>query len=443
MDMKFDLEEMIKKDMKINDTAPSQLVDNVLSNMEECHKMKKKPSVVRKIAAAAICVILAGGGLTYAASQYWNENVMDDLGLKDDKDKRAYLEKGGYVSTLDESDKEEKLSDTDKDITVEVQQVIADQNNMYVYIKATFGEKYDKYKLYKKIKKEYYPNPGMDMQVYDADTGEENSYTFHGDQVLLKELPKDRSVLYRYSFKGNFDNKNVKLKIKGFYFNNSMDKEENDKDAYEGNWEVSFTPSVGKDTYVYHIDKEFCVKGYQLKLKTLKVTPLSCFVELEAKEKETWRKLGKSYGVVKLDKKKREESDEDKIVTDKDGNYVFYDWVTEKEYMRWIKNVEEDKNGNYVFSNQVFEKKYNRWKKDLEINGKEAEYGICYLLYEPDLYQEDQWLPTFSGGNTEQEKNSYFGTFDSPIDVEKKITGIRYAGQWIDLSDCEYEKIQE
>lgn len=379
--------------------------------------MKKKTSVVRKIAAAAICVILAGGGLTYAASQYWNENVMDDLGLKDDKDKRAYIEKGGYVSTLDESDKEEKLSDTDKDITVEVQQVIADQNNMYVYIKATFGEKYDKYKLYKKIKKEYYPNPDMDMQVYDADTGEENSYTFHGDQVLLKELPKDRSVLYRYSFKGNFDNKNVKLKIKGFYFNNSMDKEENNEDAYEGNWEVSFKPSVGKDTYVYHIDKEFCVKGYQLKLKTLKVTPLSYFMELEADEEETWVKLGQLIGVVKLLQNNRKILIQNNVVTDKDGNYVFYDWVTQKECYRWNNNLE----------------KYR----------EEYGYEPYYLLMGVELYQGKQWLPTQEYGNIEQEKNSYFGTFDSPIDVEKKITGIRYAGQWIDLSDCKYEKIQE
>lgn len=417
MDMKFDLEEMIKKDMKINDTAPSQLVDNVLSNMEECHKMKKKPNVVRKIAAAAICVILAGGGLTYAASQYWNENVMDDLGLKDDKDKREYLEKGGYVSTLDASDKEEKLSDTDKDITVEVQQVIADQNNMYVYIKATFGEKYNQYKLYQKVKKEYFAIPNIDMQLYDADTGEENLYSAGYSSVDVKELPEDRSVLYRYSSEGNFDNRNVKMRIKGFYFNDSRKEEKNNKDAYEGNWEVSFTPSVGKDTYVYHIDKEFSVKGYQLKLKTLKVTPMSYYLELEEEEQGTWVKLGQLCGVVKLLQNNRKIPIQNNVVTDKDGNYVFYDWVTQKECYRWDDNLE----------------KYR----------EEDGYEPYYLLMGVELYQGKQWLPTQEYGNIEQEKNGYFGTFDSPIDVEKKITGIRYAGQWIDLSDCECEKIEE
>lgn len=109
-------------------------------------KEKTKALKTWRIVLASLAAVLVVGGGAYAATQMWNQNVAKEFEVADKPDKMKEMSEKGFSQHMENVDKNDDnntvLSVTDKDITVNVVQTLADKNCAYVYFEADFGDKY-------------------------------------------------------------------------------------------------------------------------------------------------------------------------------------------------------------------------------------------------------------------------------------------------------------
>ena len=401
---------------------PSPILNQkVLKKAREDVLMKKtvrtKRSTLKKIAVAGMALILAGGGIAYAAGNYWDLQILKDLGLAQNADTKNFLEENGYLNTVSDTAQPDKqvFKATDKDITVELAQVVADENSMTIYIKATFGENYDNYDLYEPWhndrtgKTQYSADPFMDIDLTCANDGSNAMVNGGGGAVgNIMEIPEERSVLYEYHTQGYFHNRYLQLHINGFYFNDSVETMNTDN-IYEGNWDLYFTPTINTQKCIYTIGKDITVNGETLTIEKLEVSPLS--YSLAVSGDDAWRKLKKIAGVVKEDK-------QGNTKTDAQGNTIFYDFVDptdEKLSKRLAKK-------RYYVQDILTPAQF--YQKNTEI---ESDGGI---------------VGAFPKEGDNPDYNYVYCDFHTPVNPNEYFTSLRFAGQLVDLTDCQKEVIK-
>lgn len=109
-------------------------------------KEKTKALKTWRIVLASLAAVLVVGGGAYAATHMWNQNVAKEFEVADKPDKMKEMSEKGFSQHMENVDKNDDnntvLSVTDKDITVNVVQTLADKNCAYIYFEADFGSKY-------------------------------------------------------------------------------------------------------------------------------------------------------------------------------------------------------------------------------------------------------------------------------------------------------------
>lgn len=220
--MKYDLEELMKENMNIQETPSQELKERILYQEKEELTMRNKGKFigfVPKAAAVVMAVALAGGGIAYAGTGLWNRYVAEDFGVaKNDTLKKDLNEKGFAQQPQVAESKNNQIYVTDKDITVTVLQTLADEHSAYVCFEVKYG---DQYHVVDKGATEIsdtglaYPCPTFQM-----DSGIELDYG--GGIYKIKD---EHTILYNYflttsSMKDTFQNGRMNMSMSTFFMDN-------------------------------------------------------------------------------------------------------------------------------------------------------------------------------------------------------------------------------
>lgn len=400
--MKYDLEKLLKENMNIQETPSQELQEKILYQEEEGISMrdnKKMIKFVPKAAAAALAVILATGGIAYAGTHLWNHYAADRFGVgKNEALKKELNEKGFAEQPQEKESKNNQVSVTDKDITVTLQQTLADEHSAYVCFEVKYGDQYHVVDEGVTEETEFgvarpaWTDFGVD---YGEDINSELSYGGGGKKII-----DDHTILYDYflnTSENTFKDGRIKMSISAF----QMDQEEGDPKTIveDGKWDLAWDLSVGTEKRVYHLDQMLTLGENKVTLKDLTITPLSTKLTMENPDGVPLSKIG---AVVK-------DTGDKPHVMDENGNLEVIRYVAASG------EEEMDKVMKKLPKGEVF------YPLDL--------YYLC-------LDGED--FDGVGGGISTTADDYLDEQFDKVLDLEK-VTGARIGGQYIDLTDVSYD----
>lgn len=410
MAMKYDFEDLMKENMKRKDKPSDELNRRVLDkhNSREVYNMRRKQKTKRggwqhfpKVAAIAAALLLATGGVTYAATSLWNWNrdVAEEFGVKGDKEAMESLSKEGFAQQpADATAGNDIVSVTDKDIEVKVLQTLADEHSAYIYFEVHYGEKYHV------VKK------GATATSDTGVTAPMVHFTTHQGDALdycggISKIKDDHTITYEYflqtsGMKECLTGKKINMSIQKF----TMDQEKADPRpkviARGGNWDLSWDLASGTTKRVYHLNRDLKLGKYRIALKDLEITPLSCHLTFRCPDGVC---LYEIMAVV-------EDRGDVPQKTDKKGNI---------EIIRYVKTGGMEGEDEVMAGLPDGQTLYCLDTAALFVNGKEF-HG--------------------DGGMGLSGKNDIYNQFDKVLDLNR-VNGCQIAGKYIDLEDCTYETL--
>lgn len=291
-----------KSDKKILNRIMQENFNGKKGNIMD-KKGKTTVSKAWRIAAASLAAVLVAGAGVYAATQIWDNNVANEFNVADKPEKMKEMSEKGFSQYMKDVDKAKGddnnvLSVTDKDITVDVVQTLADRHCIYVYFEAEFGDKY---------------TPVTEGQTEVSDTGiayPEVKFDT-GDVTLnwsggIAKIINNHKIAYEYYFETadlsqSLDDIEFEMNISKF----TVDRVKCDPKPEvlaEGTWNFKWDLSHGTEKRIYTIDKKVNIQGFDFKLKTLEISPLSYYIVAEAdgwneKDLKRYKKLNAEDGI--------------------------------------------------------------------------------------------------------------------------------------------------
>lgn len=404
--MKYDLEELIKENMNIQETPSQELKERVLCQEKEELTMQDKRKLfkfVPKVAAVAVAVVVATGGIAYAGTSLWNRYVAEDFGVAENDTLKKDLNEKGFAQQPQVSEtKNNQVSVTDQDITVSVQQTLADEHAAYVCFEVKYG---DQYHVVDKGATEISDTgvAGPEWVTFQMDSGMDLNYC-----GSISKIIDDHTILYDYFLttsdeKDSFKDGRIKMNISAF----TMDQKKLDENpeiiAKDGKWDLAWDLSVGTEKRVYHLDQTLTLGKDRVVLKDLTISPLSGELTMENLDGVSISEIG---AVIKYT------GDED-LDLDENGNL---------KIIRYIRT------GGMEHEDKIREKLPE---------GQELCSLDTYALCLDDKDFEGMGDISFGSGDGDY----LFAQFNKVLDVEK-VTGARVAGQYIDLTSVSYETVQ-
>lgn len=402
--MKYNLEELLKENMNIQETPSQELRDRILYQEEEEPIMREKKNhfkFVPKAAAAGLAVLLATGGIAYAATSLWDHYVAEDFGVaKNESLKKDLNEKGFAEQPQNEKTKNNQVSVSNQDITVSVQQTLADEHAAYVCFEVKYGDQY--HVLDRGVTETADVGIATPEWVeFQMDSGKDLNYS--GGVSKIKD---DHTILYDYFLttsreEDTFKNERIKMSISAF----TMDQKKSDGDpeiiAKDGKWDLAWDLSVGTEKRVYHLDQTLTLGKDRVILKDLTISPLSAELTMQNPDGVSLSEIG---AVVK-------DTNEENFALDENGN---------------LKVIRYVRTGGEEHVEEVMEK----LQKGQTLCSLDT-YGLC--LGDQDFEG--------MGGISFGDGDYLFAQFDKVLEMEK-VTGVRVAGKYIDLKSASYDTIQ-
>lgn len=419
--MNFEFEKILRDAMQSEEITPPKLSQAVLQQVKEEKNMKKvHRAKVIKAAAVVGMILLVSGGVAHASSSIWYPPVAKRFGVSGDTKMQQQMEKDGFADVVDRNtDIALQSSDTDKDIEISVEQVVSDQNEAQVYFTATFGEEYEPV--------EKAPIVVKDEKAEQADWRikyfiDESKVTYQGKEtncsISAVDVIDEHTVLYCCRIRLDGIAANVKkntIRIGIFSFGEWNEKKKTHDTVVTGEWKVSYEASCGMKVGVYTLNKKVKILDTVVTLVKLEVTPVSS--KLYVKNDEGWHKIWYTDGLAEVD-------DEYEMIEDKDGNIPILEMVKGDEALdRRLQEIEDKKiYGDKVISSFILSGAYFFDENGQQLN----ENGECQL--------EDEMDSSYGIVN---------GKWYAGIGYEQiaKLRKMRFAGQMVDLSECDYQEI--
>ena len=256
--MKYDLEELLKENMNIQETPSQELKERILYQEEEGLSMRDKRKYFRfvpKAAVAAVAVILATGGIAYAGTSLWDHYVAESFGVAKNESLKKDLEEKGFVQQPQE-EKNNQVSVSDQDITVTVQQTLADEHAAYVSFEVKYGDQYQP--VDEGVTEDSENGMAVPELSFAMDYEKDVTYGLAYGSPRYKVID-DHTVQCGYFVTTTDDNtfKDGKLmmSISAFKMYEEGMFENPRYVAKDGKWDLSWDMSVGTEKRVYHLDQ--------------------------------------------------------------------------------------------------------------------------------------------------------------------------------------------
>lgn len=404
--MKYDLEELMKENMNIQETPSQELKERILYQEKGELTMRDKRKLMKfvpKVAAAAMAVVLATSGIVYAGTSLWNHYVAEDFGVAENDTLKKDLNEKGFAQQPQVTEKKKnQVFVTDQDITVSVQQTLADEHAAYVCFEIKYGDQYHV------VDEGATENSDFGVAVpewvdFQMDSGMDLDYCGG-----LSKIIDDHTILYDYFLttstmngKNTFKDGRIKMNISAF----TMDKKKMDKKpkviAKDGKWDLAWDLSIGTEKRVYHLDQTLTLGKDRVVLKDLTISPLSGKLTIENPDGVSISEIG---AVIK-------DTGGDDVVLDENGN---------------LKIIRYVRTGGMEHEDEIREK-----LPEGQMLCSLDTYALCMDGKDFDGM----------GGISFGDGDYLFAQFDKVLDMEK-VTGIRVAGQYIDLTSVSYETVQ-
>lgn len=413
--MKYDLEELMKENMNIQESPSKDLNERILHYDREESVMSKKRNYrkhIPKLAAAALTVVLLSGGIAYASSGLWNHFVAKDFGVEEDHEIMKDMNEKGFAEQPQAEDMKDLLSVTDKDITVALKQTLADEAGVYVCFEVKYGEQYQTMKDWarKDAAKGIIPDYDIlepDWTDFRLDSGMEMNYSGGISRIVDEHTFLYEYFLTRVNPNDTFKDSVMTMSTSAFSMMHKKCDAHPEIIVKDGKWDLSWDLSVGTEKRVYHLDRTLTLGEDHVTLKDLEVTPLSCNLTMECPDGVGLNDIG---AVVEY-KSEEQLTDTMENLLDEHGDL---------KVLRYLHT------GSAENENRIME---------------ELPKGQVFLTLDSIYFKlEDGYFDGIGGMGNNGEKN-LFRQFDKILDLEE-VRGVRIAGKYIDLTDLAYETVK-
>ena len=401
--MKYDLEELLKENMDIQETPSQRVKEKILYQEEEGISMRDKRKyykIVPKVAAAGLALVLAAGGIAYAGTSLWDHYVAEDFGVAKNATLKEELKEKGFAQQPQATDtKSSPVSVSDQDITVTVKQTLADEHAAYVCFEVKYGDQY------------HVLDPGV-TEISDTGVAVPGWVDFQMDTGIdlnysggISKIVDDHRILYDYFLttsdsKDTFKDGKMKMSISSF----TMDQEKCDanpkKIAERGKWDLAWDLSVGTEKRVYHLDQTLTLGKDTVIIKDLTISPLSGKLTMQNPDGVSVSEIG---AVIK-------DTGEENAALDENGNMKVLRYIRTGGMEHEDKIMKKLVKGEMLASLDTFA---------LCLDGRDFD-GMGGMGYGSESY--------------------LFAQFDKILEVDK-VTGVRAAGKYIDLKSVSYETL--
>ncbi len=396
--MKYNLDDLLKENMDIQETPSQELRDRILNQEKERWAMRNKNKYfkyVPKVAAAALAVVLATGGIAYAGTRLWDHYVAEDFGVAKNAKLQKELNEKGFAQQpqVTAGAKRKEISVTDKDITVTIQQTLADEHSAYVCYKIQYGDQY------KAVDQDAVKHPdygiAMPRTEFQMDSGIPLDYSGG-----VKKVIDDHTILYEYFIttskrEDNLQEGMMKMSLSSFEKDSMKADTSPEVIAKDGKWDLSWDLSVGTEKRVYHLDRTLTLGKDKVVIKDLTISPLSAELTMQNPDGVSLSEIG---AVVR-------DTGDDEVEVDAKGNQKIIRYVGAGVI------EEELKKGEMLVGMNDFQ---------LCLKGKDFKGA---------------------GGMGRESSHYIYKQFDKVLDMEK-VTGIRVAGKYIDLKSASFETMK-
>lgn len=402
--MKYNLDDLLKENMDIQEKPSQELKDRILYQQKERLTMGNKNKYIKyvpKIAAAALAVLLATGGIAYAGTRLWDHYVAEDFGVEKNAKLQKELNEKGFAQQpqVTAGAKRKEVSVTDKGITVTIQQTLADEHSAYVCYKIQYGHQY------KAVDQDAVKHPdygiAMPRTEFQMDSGIPLDYSGG-----VKKVIDDHTILYEYFIttskrEDNLQEGMMKMSLSSFEKDSMKADTSPEVIAKDGKWDLSWDLSVGTEKRVYHLDRTLTLGKDKVVIKDLTISPLSAELTMQNPDGVSLNQIG---AVV------RDTGDED-IELDENGNWRIIRYVCASGMEHEDEIIKGLKKGETLIGVANFQ---------LRLKGKDFKG---------------------TGGMGAISSDYIYEQFDKILDMEK-VTGIRVAGQYIDLKSASFETMK-
>lgn len=291
--------------MVLDKEADKRILDGIKKKGEKTMKKKYYRPVWKagRIAAAVIAVIIAGSAAVYAATEMWNNYVAEDFKVSDKPEVKNQMSDKGFSQYMEEDAGDKtNFSVEKKGVTVNVVQTLADRHCAFIYLEAEFDSKY------KAVgdNVEYLDGKPESNVAYPNITFEFNGHPVDSSGRIYKVINKNK-IAYSYHIINpdkteSLGDADFSIKIDRF----ESDKERNDVNpavVVKGKWDFKWKLSMGTERRIYSINKKVNIKGVDLIIKELEISPLSHSLVVEEdgwneKQRKKFEKLQRNGGLI-------------------------------------------------------------------------------------------------------------------------------------------------
>lgn len=411
--MKYNLDDLLKENMDIQERPSQELRDRILNQEKERWTMRNKNKYfkyVPKVAAAALAVVLATGGIAYAGTRLWDHYVAEDFGVAKNAKLQKELNEKGFAQQpqVTAEAKRKEISVTDKDITVTIQQTLADEHSAYVCYKIQYGDQYKA--VDQDAAKHLDYGVAMPWTEFQMDSGIPLNYSGG-----VKKLIDDHTILYEYfittsRMEDTLGEGMMKMSLSSFTKDSKKADASPEVVVKDGKWDLSWDLSVGTEKRVYRLDQTLTLGEYNIVLKDLTISPLSAKLTMENPEGVSLSDIG---AVI------RDTGEDD--VDLREQNVIRYvrTGSTKEEHI-------EELNTEVTREDKVI--------KELKKGEMLANLDNFQLLLKGKDFKG-------TGGMGSVDSECIYEQFDKVLDMEK-VTGIRVAGKYIDLKSASFETMK-
>lgn len=411
--MKYNLEDLLKENMDIQERTSQELRDRILNQEKERWTMRNKNKYfkyVPKVAAAALAVVLATGGIAYAGTRLWDHYVAEDFGVAKNAKLQKELNEKGFAQQpqVTAEAKRKEISVTDKDITVTIQQTLADEHSAYVCYKIQYGDQYKA--VDQDAAKHLDYGVAMPWTEFQMDSGIPLNYSGG-----VKKVIDDHTILYEYfittsRMEDTLGEGMMKMSLSSFTKDSKKADASPEVVVKDGKWDLSWDLSVGTEKRVYRLDQTLTLGEYNIVLKDLTISPLSAKLTMENPEGVSLSDIG---AVI------RDTGEDD--VDLREQNVIRYvrTGSTKEEHI-------EELNTEVTREDKVI--------KELKKGEMLANLDNFQLLLKGKDFKG-------TGGMGSVDSECIYEQFDKVLDMEK-VTGIRVAGKYIDLKSASFETMK-
>lgn len=411
--MKYNLDDLLKENMDIQETPSQELRDRILNQEKERWAMRNKNKYfkyVPKVAAAALAVVLATGGIAYAGTRLWDHYVAEDFGVAKNAKLQKELNEKGFAQQpqVTAEAKRKEISVTDKDITVTIQQTLADEHSAYVCYKIQYGAQYKA--VDQDAAKHLDYGVAMPWTEFQMDSGIPLNYSGG-----VKKVIDDHTILYEYfittsRMEDTLGEGMMKMSLSSFTKDSKKADASPEVVVKDGKWDLSWDLSVGTEKRVYRLDQTLTLGEYNIVLKDLTISPLSAKLTMENTDGVSLSDIG---AVVKDTGEDDVDLREQNVI-----RYVRTD-STKEEHI-------EELNTEVTREDKVI--------KELKKGEMLANLDNFQLLLKGKDFKG-------TGGMGSVDSECIYEQFDKVLDMEK-VTGIRVAGKYIDLKSASFETMK-